>query len=512
MKTHKISSKELTFKQVNEILTKGYKLELSADAVKRIQKCRDYLDKKMENQDKPIYGVTTGFGSLCDHSISKEDLSNLVMSHACGTGEMVPKEIIRLMLLLKVQSLSYGNSGVQVVTVQRLIDFFNYDVLPVVYNQGSLGASGDLAPLANLMLPLLGLGEVHFDGKIYPAEKILKKFKWEPITLQSKEGLALLNGTQFMSSYGTYVLLKAFRLSYLADLIGTVSLEAFDGRIEPFFDQVHQIRHHNGQIVTAKRVREFTKGSELIAREKKHVQDPYSFRCMPQVHGASKDAIDYVASVFNEEINAVTDNPTIFPDEDLVISAGNFHGQPLAITLDFLAIAMAELGNISERRIYQLIGGKRGLPRIYQLIGGKRGLPSFLVAEPGLNSGFMIPQYAAASIVSQSKQLCSPASVDSIESSQGQEDHVSMGANAATKALRVAENLERVLAIELFNAAQALEFRRPLKSSPIIEKFIAEYRKEVEFVRVDKVMYTEIAKSVDFVKNYPLEFDTLKNK
>ena len=317
MKVHKISAKELTFKQVNEILTNGYKLELSADAIKRIQKCRDYLDKKMENPEKPIYGVTTGFGSLCDHSISKEDLStlqkNLVMSHACGTGEMVPEEIIRLMLLLKVQSLSYGNSGVQVVTVQRLIDFFNNDVLPVVYNQGSLGASGDLAPLANLMLPLLGLGEVHFEGKIYPAEKILKKFKWEPITLQSKEGLALLNGTQFMSSYGTYVLLKAFRLSYLADLIGTVSLEAFDGRIEPFFDQVHQIRHHNGQIVTARRVREFTKGSELIVREKKHVQDPYSFRCMPQVHGASKDAIDYVASVFSEEINAVTDNPTIFP-------------------------------------------------------------------------------------------------------------------------------------------------------------------------------------------------------
>jgi histidine ammonia-lyase len=503
MKTHKISSKELTFKQVNEIITKGYKLELSADAIKRIQKCRDYLDKKMENPEKPIYGVTTGFGSLCDHSISKEDLStlqkNLVMSHACGTGEMVPEEIIRLMLLLKVQSLSYGNSGVQVVTVQRLIDFFNNDVLPVVYNQGSLGASGDLAPLANLMLPLLGLGEVHFEGKIYPAEKILKKFGWKPITLQSKEGLALLNGTQFMSSYGTYVLLKAFRLSYLADLIGTVSLEAFDGRIEPFFDQVHQIRHHNGQIVTAKRVREFTKGSELIVREKKHVQDPYSFRCMPQVHGASKDAIDYVASVFSEEINAVTDNPTIFPDEDLVISAGNFHGQPLAITLDFLAIAMAELGNISERRIYQLIGGKRGLP-------------SFLVAEPGLNSGFMIPQYAAASIVSQSKQLCTPASVDSIESSQGQEDHVSMGANAATKALRVAENLERVLAIELFNATQALEFRRPLKSSPIIEKFVAEYRKKVEFVRIDKVMYTEIAKSVEFVKNYPLAFDDLQNK
>ena len=493
MNTHYISAETLTFERVNEIITKGYKLALSEDAKARIQKCRDYLDKKMETQTTPIYGITTGFGSLCNHSISKEDLStlqkNLVMSHACGTGEFVPKEIIRIMILLKVQSLSYGNSGVQVVTVQRLIDFFNNDVLPVVYNQGSLGASGDLAPLANLMLPLLGLGEVHYKGEVVPAEVVMKEFGWEPITLQSKEGLALLNGTQFMSSYGTYVLLKAFRLSYLADLIGAVSLDAFDGRIEPFFDQVHQIRHHEGQIKTAERFRNLLKGSELIAREKKHVQDPYSFRCIPQVHGASKDAIKYVASVFMNEINAVTDNPTIFPDEDLVISAGNFHGQPLAITLDFLAIAMAELGNISERRVYQLIGGKRELP-------------SFLVAEPGLNSGFMIPQYAAASIVSQSKQLCAPASVDSIESSQGQEDHVSMGANAATKALRVADNLERVLAIELFNAAQALDFRRPLKSSEAIEAFVAEYRKHVEFVKTDKVMYTEIAKSVNFLQQY----------
>ena len=493
MNTHYISAETLTFERVNEIITKGYKLALSEDAKARIQKCRDYLDKKMETQTTPIYGITTGFGSLCNHSISKEDLStlqkNLVMSHACGTGEFVPKEIIRIMILLKVQSLSYGNSGVQVITVQRLIDFFNNDVLPVVYNQGSLGASGDLAPLANLMLPLLGLGEVHYKGEIVPAEVVMKEFGWEAITLQSKEGLALLNGTQFMSSYGTYVLLKAFRLSYLADLIGAVSLDAFDGRIEPFFDQVHQIRHHEGQIKTAERFRNLLKGSELIAREKKHVQDPYSFRCIPQVHGASKDAIKYVASVFMNEINAVTDNPTIFPDEDLVISAGNFHGQPLAITLDFLAIAMAELGNISERRVYQLIGGKRELP-------------SFLVAEPGLNSGFMIPQYAAASIVSQSKQLCAPASVDSIESSQGQEDHVSMGANAATKALRVADNLERVLAIELFNAAQALDFRRPLKSSEAIEAFVAEYRKHVEFVKTDKVMYTEIAKSVNFLQQY----------
>ncbi len=495
MKIHYISTETLTFEEVNRIISENYKLALSEDAISRIQKCRDYLDKKMENQSTPIYGVTTGFGSLCDHNISKEDLSklqkNLVMSHACGTGDYVPEEIIRIMLLLKIQNMSYGNSGVQLVTVQRLIDFFNNDVLPVVYDLGSLGASGDLAPLANLMLPLLGLGEVRYKGQIRPAAEVCKEFGWEPITLQSKEGLALLNGTQFMCSYGTYVLLKAFRLQYLADMIGAVSLDAFDGRIEPFYDQIHQIRHHRGQILTAERYRNFLKGSEMISREKKHVQDPYSFRCIPQVHGASKDAIAYVTQILGEEINAVTDNPTVFPDEDLVISAGNFHGQPLALSLDFLAIAMAELGNISERRTYQLIAGKRGLP-------------SFLVAEPGLNSGFMIPQYAAAAIVSQNKQLCTPASVDSIESSQGQEDHVSMGGNAATKALRVANNLERILAIELFNAAQALDFRRPVKSSEFIENFVAEYRKHVEFVKVDKVMYTEIAKSVDFLKNYNL--------
>ena len=490
---YQIGSGNLTFEIIERIINENLKLELAPEAKERIQRCRDYLDKKIEESEVPLYGITTGFGSLCNRNISPDELStlqeNLVKSHACSVGAEMPALIVKLMFLLKAHALSLGHSGVQLITVQRIIDFFNNDVLPIVYDRGSLGASGDLAPLANLMLPLLGLGEVHYKGEIVPAEVVMKEFGWEAITLQSKEGLALLNGTQFMSSYGTYVLLKAFRLSYLADLIGAVSLDAFDGRIEPFFDQVHQIRHHEGQIKTAERFRNLLKGSELIAREKKHVQDPYSFRCIPQVHGASKDAIKYVASVFMNEINAVTDNPTIFPDEDLVISAGNFHGQPLAITLDFLAIAMAELGNISERRVYQLIGGKRELP-------------SFLVAEPGLNSGFMIPQYAAASIVSQSKQLCSPASVDSIESSQGQEDHVSMGANAATKALRVADNLERVLAIELFNAAQALDFRRPLKSSEAIEAFVAEYRKHVEFVKTDKVMYTEIAKSVNFLQQY----------
>ncbi len=497
-KTHIISPEKLTFRSVFEILNNEYKLILSEESKARIQKCRAYLDKKTEEQDTPVYGINTGFGALYNKSISKEDLGklqeNLVKSHACGTGEEVPPKVVKLMILLKIQSLAYGHSGVQLTTVERLCDFFNNDILPVVYQQGSLGASGDLSPLAHMSLPLLGLGKAYYKGVRRESEDILKELSMKPITLQSKEGLALLNGTQFMSAFGVTSLLKLYRLSELADIIGAVSLDAFDGRIEPFYDQLHQIRHHMGQIQTAKRYRTLLEGSELISQHKEHVQDPYSFRCIPQVHGASKDSINYVSTVFSSEINAVTDNPTIFPDEDIIVSGGNFHGQPLALALDNMAIAASEWGNISERRTYQLLHGKRGLP-------------PFLVANPGLNSGFMIPQYTAASIVNQNKQLCTPASVDSIESSQGQEDHVSMGANAATKAYKVVENLERILAIELFNASQALSFRRPKKSSPFLEDFIAKYREKVSFVNEDKIMHDEIMKSVQFLRDvdYQLE-------
>ena len=489
--THTISNKHLTIEKVNEIIVKGLKLELSKESEAAIVKCRKFLDSKMEDIGRPVYGVTTGFGSLCNITIPAEDLSqlqhNLVMSHACGTGETVRPEIVKLMLLLKVQSLSYGYSGVQLVTVQRLMDMFNNDVLPVVYQQGSLGASGDLAPLAHLCLPLIGMGEVLYKGEVRPSAEVWAELGWEPIKLQSKEGLALLNGTQFMSSNAVWSLIQAERLSDWADKIGAMSLEAFDGRIEPFYPQVHEVRPHKGQIETAEHFRKLLEGSEIIKQKKVHVQDPYSFRCIPQVHGASKDTIRYVKSVIETEINSATDNPTVFPDEDLIISAGNFHGQPIAIPMDMLTIALSELSNISERRIYKLISGQRGLP-------------NFLVAKPGLNSGFMIPQYTAASIVSQSKGLCMPASADSIPSSQGQEDHVSMGANAATKLVRVVENTERVLAIELFNAAQALEFRRPLRSSWAIEKIFAGYRKVVPFIDDDRYMHPLIETSIDFLR------------
>ena len=410
-----------------------------------------------------------------------------MMSHACGVGDRVPNEIVKIMLLLKIQSLSYGFSGCKLDTVERLIDFFNNDIYPIVYMQGSLGASGDLVPLAHLSLPLVGLGEVEFEGEVMTGAAVLEKKGWKPIHLASKEGLALLNGTQNMSSFAVWGLLQAMKLSDWADKIAVMSLDAYEGRPEPFTPAVHAVRPHKGQIDTAARIKQLLEGSELIKQPKTYVQDPYSFRCVPQVHGAAKDTINYVKSVIDTEINSATDNPTVCPDEDLVISAGNFHGEPIALPIDFLAIALNELANISERRIYKLVSGTRGLP-------------SFLVANPGLNSGFMITQYTAASIVSLNKSLCSPASVDSIPSCQGQEDHVSMGANAAIKLYKVALNTERVLAIELFNAAQALDFRRPLKSSPAIEAIHAAYRKTVPFISEDEVMYPHIETSVQFLR------------
>jgi len=486
-----IDNNSHTIEDAESLLFDDCVLVLGETARKRIVECREYLDHKVAAEKNPIYGVTTGFGSLCNVSVGEEDLgklqTNLVMSHSCSLGDPVDVRIVKLMMALKVKSLAYGYSGIRLETAQRLLDMFNAHVYPCVYQQGSLGASGDLAPLANMCLPLLGLGEAYYKGVKRPSSEILAELGWKPLALASKEGLALLNGTQFMLAHSVFAMINALRLSALADKIAALSLDAFDGRIEPFCEDVHRVRPHPGQLATAKAVKGYLEGSEMIARPKTHVQDPYSFRCIPQVHGAAKDAINYVKTVFTTELNSATDNPTILPEEDKVVSAGNFHGEPLAMTLDFLSIAVAELGSISERRIYKLISGQRGLP-------------SFLVAHPGLNSGFMIPQYAAASVVSQNKQLCTPACVDTIDSSQGQEDHVSMGGNAATKCVKVVNNVEEVLAIELMNAAQAFEFRRPAKTSPVLEKFIADYRKAVPFVEVDTVMYTLIQKSIQFLR------------
>lgn len=489
---HKISAEHLTIERIGEIVYNGYKLELSDDAKNRIIRCREYLDKKIAETTKPVYGVTTGFGSLCNVSVDADKLAqlqiNLMMSHACGVGDRVPNDIVKMMMLLKIQSLSYGYSGSKLDTVQRLVDFFNNDVYPIVYMQGSLGASGDLVPLAHMSLPLVGLGEVEYKGKVMSGAEVLKIRGWEPIQLASKEGLALLNGTQNMSAFAVWSLLNAQKLSDWADKIAAMSLDAYYGLLSPFTKAVHVVRPHKGQLDTAAHMLELLQGSEIADKPKDYVQDPYSFRCIPQVHGTTKDTIAYVKSVIDTEINSATDNPTVCPDEDLIISAGNFHGEPIAQPMDFLAIGLSELANISERRIYKLISGTRGLP-------------SFLVAKPGLNSGFMIAQYTAASVVSLNKSLATPSSVDSIPSSQGQEDHVSMGANAAIKLYKIVLNVERVLAIELFNAAQALEFRRPLKSSPAVEAIFEKYRKVVPFIVNDEVMYPHIQHSIEFLRN-----------
>ncbi len=497
-----IGQAPLDLPKLQALLHGEYFLVLSNDSIRKIAASYTYLQEKIKDSDTPIYGINTGFGSLCNVKISNDNITqlqeNLVMSHACGVGDEVPEAIVKLMLLLKIQSLSYGHSGVAIDTVALLVEFYNNNVLPVIYNQGSLGASGDLAPLAHLALPLLGLGEVNYKGKKQPAASVLDLLGLAPIKLQAKEGLALLNGTQFMSAYGIYLLLTSYKLSYQADVIGALSIDAFDCNMSPFNELVHLVRPHNGQVKTAARINQLLEGSEIGASEKSNVQDPYSFRCIPQVHGATKDTLDFVRKTFITEINSVTDNPNIFVGEDKIISGGNFHGQPLALALDFLAIAMAELANISERRIYQLVSGLRGLP-------------DFLVQTPGLNSGFMIPQYTAASIVSQNKQLATPASVDSIVSSNGQEDHVSMGANAATKAYSVVNNVQKVLAIELMNAAQALHFRAPHSTSPFLESLVKSYRAEVPFVAKDRVLSIDIAASIHFLDNLTIDADELFN-
>jgi histidine ammonia-lyase len=493
--THILSSQRLSLDALQGILLPGSTLELSEASRNAVRRCREYLDKRLADEAHPLYGINTGFGSLYNKNIPASDLeklqNNLVQSHACGTGPEVPEEIVLLMLFLKIQSLAYGYSGIQLHTVERLVAMFNERVLPRIFEMGSLGASGDLAPLAHLALPLIGLGEVRYEGNIYPGAEVLRKLGWKAITFKAKEGLALVNGTQFMSGYGSWCVLHAHRIVQLADQIAALSLDAFDGRLEPFDPAVHRIRPQQGQAKVAAMILQLLQGSAIATQPKTHVQDPYSFRCIPQVHGASLDAIGYVTDVILAEINGVTDNPNIFPEEDKIISAGNFHGQPLALALDFLAIALAEIGNISERRTYQLLSGARHLP-------------NYLVTDPGINSGLMIPQYTAASLVSQNKQLCTPASVDSIVSSNGQEDHVSMGANAATKAFRVVQNLYSILAIELMTAAQALHFRRPLTTSPTLEAFAHTFREVVPFIEGDRVFHFDMLAAEQFLKKAPL--------
>ena len=493
MKEFIIDNSPLEIETLYKIIDKQLVLKLSTESLNNVKDCRDYLDKKTNNSDSPLYGINTGFGSLYNVSIKDNDLSklqhNLILSHACGVGDRVPNKIVKIILLLKIITLSKGNSGIHVNTLNRLIFFYNKNILPVIFKHGSLGASGDLSPLAHLSLPLIGEGQVYYNGVLNEAKDVLNKFELDPLQLRSKEGLALLNGTQFMSGYGLHLLFESYKISYMADLIASVSLDAFDCRTEPFDNLIQKVRLHKGQKIIADRINNFRNNSEIAKCEKVHTQDPYSFRCIPQVHGATLDTIHYATDVIINEVNSVNDNPIVFYKEDKIISGGNFHGQPLAYILDFLKIAISEIGNISERRTYNLISGQRNLP-------------AFLVDNPGLNSGFMIPQYTAASLVSLNKQLSSPSSVDSIVSSNGKEDHVSMGANSAILLFDIVENVKKILSIELFNAAQALNLKKPLHSSESILDFIGLYRNKVAFISEDKVMSKEINSSLEFFESY----------
>ncbi len=492
---HQISSELLTIDSLGEIISQQKNITLSDQSKSAVVECYNYLHQKINSSDQSYYGINTGFGSLCDIKINKKELetlqSNLVKSHACGSGAKIPPELIKIILLLKIKSLSLGHSAISLPILHRLVDMFNHDVLPVVYEMGSLGASGDLAPLAHLSLPLIGEGEVYYKGQLVKASEVLSKMAWPALRLQAKEGLALLNGTQFSTAYGVWSSLKAKKLSKWADLIAAISMDAFACVTSPFDERLHQIRPHAGQVKTAQNIRHLLKGSALAESPKRTVQDPYAFRCVPQVHGASKDALSYVLNVIETEINSVTDNPNIFKDSDAILSGGNFHAQPVALALDFLAIALSEIGAISERRLYQLISGQRDLP-------------PFLTPMSGLHSGLMITQYTAASIASQNKQLCTPASVDSIVSCNGQEDHVSMAANAGTKLYKVVENVERLLSIELLAAAQALSFRTK-KSSILLEKVVEDFRQVVPVMKADRIFGDDMSKALTFIQQYDLE-------
>jgi histidine ammonia-lyase len=488
---HEVSSDVLSLAQIDRILQQNAILSISEESLSRVVACREFLDGIVEQSDALHYGINTGFGSLCDVAISKEQIAdlqlNLIMSHACGVGDLVPEAVIRIMLLLKVQSLSYGHSGISPEVLDLLLAFYNRKIYPVIYQLGSLGASGDLAPLAHLSLPLVGLGEVWYKGEKVSTAKALAAEGLQPIRLKAKEGLALLNGTQFSLAYAVWGVLESNRLFNLANLTTALSLDAFQCQVIPFDDRLQKVRPHIGQIKVADSIRHWLHDSEIANNEIVSVQDPYAFRCVPQVHGATYQALAHIESVVTTEINSVTDNPIIFHEDQAILSGGNFHAQLLALPLDYLAIAMAEIGSISERRLYQLIGGKRGLP-------------PFLIEDAGLHSGLMIAQYTAASIVSQNKQYCTPASVDSIVSCNGQEDHVSMAANAATKAYKVIKNVEILLAIEFMAAAQALEFRRPQKTASSIEAIVEQYRAEVTVLTHDRIISTDIEKTVQYLR------------
>lgn len=489
----KYGTDELTVGKAIAIASGKMKAELSDEAMKKIESSNRHVEKIVDN-NKTVYGINTGFGILSNTKISEEDTATLqhklLQSHSVGVGDAIPAEIAKIMMITKVHALAQGYSGIKLETVERIIWHIENDVIPVVPERGSVGASGDLAPLAHLFLPLIGLGEVFYKGKIQNSKKVLDEFKLPAIQLGPKEGLALINGTQFILSYAVKCVQRMHNCLEAADIIGAMSLEALTGTKAPFDERLHELRPFNGNKLVAQRLRILLKDSAIM---KSHVdcgrvQDPYSLRCMPQVHGASRNAWLHLKELTETELNAVTDNPIIFSADD-TISGGNFHGQPLALPLDYCCFAAAEIGNISDRRCYLLLEGKWGLPML-------------LMKDVGLNSGFMIPQYTTAALVTENKTLCFPASADSIPTSLGQEDHVSMGSISGRKLHKVLDNLEFILAIELLTACQAIEFRRPLKSSEILEAAHEYVRQFVSFAEQDRIFADDINKIKSIIHDF----------
>ncbi len=482
----------LTVEKVLSIARGEIKAKLSEEAIAKVNECRQKVNTIAANS-KPVYGINTGFGPLCDVQITPEETNllqkNLLITHAVGVGKAIDKELSKIMMICKVHALCQGYSGVRLELIKRIIFFIENDLLPVVPEQGSVGASGDLAPLSHLFLPLLGEGEFWDGDKHVPATEILNKFNLKPLTLMAKEGLGLINGTQFILSHAIMGLHKMRYLLNLADVAGAMSLEGFQGSGTPFKEILHQIRPYKGNIVVAERMRRLLKDSENIEthHDCNRVQDPYSIRCIPQVHGASRNAYYHLEELVEIEMNSVTDNPIVLSDTEAV-SGGNFHGQPLAMALDYASLAASELGNISDRRCYLLLDGKFRLPRL-------------LTEAGGLNSGFMIPQYTTAALVTENKSLCFPPSADSIPTSMGQEDHVSMGSISGRKFNQILDNLEKIFAIELMYAAQALEFRRPNKYSDIVEENFKIIREKVDKLEDDRVLKPDIDAMIALVKN-----------
>ena len=498
---------KLTTGKLIDIISGEVKAMLSDVAIRKIQSSRQHVQQIVEN-NKTVYGINTGFGILANTKISEEDTAilqrKILQSHSVGVGDAVPAEIAKIMLITKVHALSQGYSGVRLETLERILWHIESDVIPVVPEKGSVGASGDLAPLAHLFLPLIGLGEVFYEGKRYKTQEILDKLSIQPIQLGPKEGLALINGTQFILAFAVKAVQRMQNCLEAADIVGAMSLEALTGTKAPFDERLHDLRPFSGNRLVAQRLRLLLKDSAIMQSHVDcgRVQDPYSLRCMPQVHGASRNAWVHLKELTEIELNAVTDNPIIFSADD-TISGGNFHGQPLALPLDYACFAAAEIGNISDRRCYLLLEGKWGLPML-------------LMKNVGLNSGFMIPQYTTAALVTENKTLCFPASADSIPTSLGQEDHVSMGSISGRKLNQVLDNLEWILAIELLTACQAIEFRRPLKSSEILEFAHEHVRKFVSFAEEDRIFSADIQQIKNIIADFSFvrkvnEFATRKN-